>query len=91
MTTVKAASVRSYTFGFDFALPDRLATDDEVDVALPDKGEISVSDHIMALVDAEQDKWPQLDFKTAVERVRKRELKLFTIYASESGGRLRIY
>ena len=51
----------------------------------------SPSDHITALVDQEQDKWPQLDFKTALERVRKREPKLFQLYASESGGRLRIY
>ena len=53
--------------------------------------ECSPSQHIWMLVEAEQDKHPQLDQKTAVERVRKKNPKLFQLYASESGGMLRVY
>ena len=89
--------LRKYTFPF-VSLDDagheretRLADDKDVDQVLDDKGEISVSDHIMQLVDQEQDRWPMLDFKTAVERVRKKNVHLFRLYSSESGGRLRVY
>ena len=88
----------SFPFGLDglpIVLDDdgkpqhqRLATDDDIG---GDGEKTSPSEHIWALVEAEQDKHPQLDQKSAVERVRKKNPKLFRLYASESAGKLRIY
>lgn len=69
----------------------RTADDKDVDQMLDDKGEISVSDHIMALVDQEQDRFQKMSYTEALERVRKKNVHLFRLYASESGGRLRVY
>ena len=69
----------------------RLADAKDVDQVLDDKSETSPSEHIWALVEAEQDRHPQLDQRSALERVRKKNPELFRLYASESAGRLRIY
>ena len=86
--------LKRYTFPFGLLSLDddgkeqhqRLAADDDLA-----GGPGSPSEHIWALVEAEQDKHPQLDQKSAVERVRKKNPKLFRLYASESAGKLRIY
>ena len=88
----------SFPFGLDglpIVLDDdgkpqhqRLAADDDLG---GDGEETSPSEHIWRLVEDEQDKWPQLDQKTALERVRKKNPHLFTLYASETNGMLRVY
>lgn len=90
--------LKKYEFPFGLTLDDagheretRLADDKGVDQMLDDEDETSPSEHIWMLVEAEQDKHPQLDQKSAVERVRKKNPQLFTLYASESAGMLRIY
>ena len=88
-----------FPFGLDDGLPIVLDDDGKPQRQRPatdadlagDMRKISVSEHIWQLVEAEQDKWPQLDQKTALERVRKKNPKLFRLYASESAGKLRVY
>ena len=89
--------LKTYEFPFGLTLDDdgheqhqRLATDDDTEEILSE-GPGSPSDHIWMLVEAEQDRFPQLDQKTALERVRKKNPKLFRLYASESAGKLRVY
>ena len=87
-----------FPFGLDNDLPivldddgkpqrQRPATDDDL---AEDSQETSPSEHIWRLVEDEQDKWPQLDHKTALERVRKQNPHRFTIYATETTGRRRV-
>ena len=85
-------------YNFDFQVLDdlghavrkRLADNDDVEKTLEGEGPHSPSEHIWRLVELEQDKWPQLDQKSAVERVRKRNPALFKLYASESEGCIRL-
>ena len=88
--------LKRYTFALDNKGKDqhlRLATDADVSKVLS-KGEdgklTSPSEHIWRLIELEQEKFPQLDQKTAVERVRKNNPALFRLYASESNGKIRI-
>ena len=84
-------------YNFDFNVLDdhgkpqhqRLASATEVAKRLDGKL-TSPSEHIWRLVEAEQDKFPQLDQKTALERVQKRNPELFRLYASESNGRIHV-
>ena len=88
-------------YDFDFNILDnfgkdqhmRLANNDDVSRAL-DKGEAgkltSPSEHIWDLVDAEQEKFPMLDQKTALERVQKKHAALFRLYAAETNGKIHV-
>ena len=66
----------------------RTATDDDIG---GEGEETSPSEEIWRLVEDQQDKWPQLDQKSALERVRKKNPALFRLYASEINGKLRVY
>ena len=88
-----------FPFGLDNDLPivldddgkpqhQRLAAADDL---AEDSQETSPSEDIWRLVEEQQDKWPQLDQKTALERVRKKNPSLFRLYASEINGMLRVY
>ena len=94
--------LKTYEFPFGLTLDDLpIVLDDDgheqhqrpaTDADLGGDGEeTSPSEHIMKLVDQEQDRWPSLDQRSALERVRKKNPELFRLYASESAGRLRVY
>ena len=89
---MKASAVKKYQFEFkQHELPDRLATDSEVNDVLDGSGETSPSEHIVALIAQERDQFPELDFEKALARVQTRNPALFRLYASESAGCLRVY
>lgn len=88
--------VKRYTFTLDNKGKDQhlqLATDADVSKVLS-KGEAgkltSPSEHIWDLVDAEQEKFPMLDQKTALERVQKKHAALFRLYANETNGKIHV-
>ena len=88
--------LKKYAFPFtvldDSGHERRMRTADDDDVAELLQDQIgSPSEHIHQLILAEQDRFEKITYSTALERVRKRNPKLFRIYASECGGKLRIY
>lgn len=94
-TTVGA--VKKYSFPFTILDDDgeehhkRTANDGDVEDALGGQGETSPSEYLHALTLAEQEKFPQMSYTAALQRVRDRNPKLMRIYANEVGGCVRVY
>ena len=69
----------------------RLATDADLDVHLQDQsGPGSPSEHLDLLTRAGMNRFPELAYRAALQRVMDQNPGITRLYASESGGRLRV-
>ena len=91
--------LKRYQFPFGLTLDDdgqdkhvRLADPDDIIAALEDHGEeTSPSEVLHELTRQEMDKFPSMNYRDALSRVQDRNPRLVALYASESGGRVRVY
>lgn len=69
----------------------RLASSTDVEQILDQSGPGSPSEHLHQLTRAEMDRFPELPYRAALQRVQDRNPEITRLHASESGGRLRVY
>lgn len=68
----------------------RLATDEDVQQLLEGSDLTSPSEHLDALTRQEMDRFPQLDYRQALQRVQDRNPEIVRLHASENNGAVKV-